>query len=139
MPDASTHETVGTHAGLWGGGGLGAYHYLTPHTAPLLEGISVLELPLVALTVWAATRLGSRLPDLIEPSDDPNHRGFAHSIAAYLLTLGKVAWLWIGVSLGSAGGPWAYARLFLAFAGIAYLSHLHLDAHSPKSIPWLSH
>jgi hypothetical protein len=88
---------------------------------PLLEGLSGAELPLYALTVWIATRLGSHFPDLIEPPDDPGHRGPFHSVTAYLLTLGKVAWLWVGLAPLSEAplptGPlWTYGRVFLVFS-----------------------
>ena len=143
MPDTETHVQVGKHLGGWGGGGAAAYHFLGPGTMPLLEGLSGAELPLYALTVWIATRLGSHFPDLIEPPDDPGHRGPFHSVTAYLLTLGKVAWLWVGLAPLSEAplptGPlWTYGRVFLVFFGASYMAHLHLDAHTPDSIPWLS-
>lgn len=138
MPATETHVQVGKHLGGWGGGGVAAYHFLTPSSIPLLESFSPVELPLYALTVWAATRIGSHLPDLIEPAEDPGHRGPFHSVTAYLLTLGKVLWLWVGFAAPSAELLWTYGRVFLVFLGISYMAHLHLDAHTPDSIPWFS-
>lgn len=148
MPATETHVQVGKHLGGWGGGGAAAYHFLTPNSIPLLESFSPVELPLYALTVWAATRIGSHLPDLIEPPEDPGHRGLFHSVTAYLLTLGKVLWLWVGFVPPSSVPPspippstgplWAYGRVFLVFLGISYMAHLHLDAHTSDSIPWFS-
>lgn len=117
---------------------MAAYHFLSSRSIPLLKGLSVTELPLYALTVWVATRIGSHLPDLIEPPEDPDHRGLFHSVTAYLLTLGKVLWLWIWFVPPTTAPLWTYGRIFVVFLGMSYVTHLHLDAHTPDSIPWIS-
>lgn len=117
---------------------MAAYHFLGPESIPLLEGISFLELPLYALIVWMASRIGSHLPDLLEPPETPQHRGFFHSVTAYLLVLTKVAWLWVWFVPASTGPIWTYTRIFIVFLGMSYAAHLHLDAHTSDSIPWFS-
>lgn len=138
MPDTETHIKVGRHLGGWGGVMTAAYHFLGPRAIPLLKGLSYWQLPIYALTVWVATRLGSRLPDLIEPPTDPDHRGLFHSFLTYLLTLGKVLWLWLWTVPGASGPVWTFGRIFLAFLGMSYLAHLHLDAQTADSIPWVT-
>jgi len=138
MPSSKTHVQVGHHIGGWSGGTIAAYHFLGPGRVPLLEGVSFLELPLYALTVWAASRLGSHLPDLLEPPETSRHRGVFHSVVAYLLVLGKVAWLWVWFVPASTGPIWTYIRIFIVFVGMSYAAHLHLDAHTSDSIPWFS-
>jgi len=138
MPNTETHVQVGKHLGGWSGGTVAAFHFLSPGSIPLLKGLSIVDLPLYAFTVWIATRIGSHLPDLIEPPEDPNHRGPFHSVTAYLLTLGKVLWLWIWYVPSSAGPLWTYGRIFIVFLGMSYVAHLHLDAHTRGSIPWVS-
>jgi len=137
MPDSETHDRAGRALHTWMGSATAATHFLTPASVPLLSGLSITELPLYALAVWCGARLGARLPDHIEPPHGPRHRGLAHSIATYLVLVAKVVWLWIGVGMETLETPWTYGRVFLFFLGLSYLTHLHMDAHTPQSLPWL--
>jgi len=89
---------------------------------------------------------GGRLPDIIEPAVHPNHRGPAHSVAfaaASTTALVKVQPTW--TDLWARQRPATLAqRLSFAFLegagagfGPGYLSHLLLDAQTPKSLPLL--
>lgn len=85
---------------------------------------------LFALLIAGGT--GARLPDLIEPASNPNHRAFFHS--AVVLTAAVYCayrlWQW---------EPEDDAEKILKWLGlgltIGYVSHLALDATTPKSIP----
>lgn len=68
------------------------------------------------------------LPDILEPADTPNHRAFFHSLAAAAL----VAWAMSGKHTKDCAPG---SKKLLLSMGFAYLSHLVLDAQTPKSIP----
>lgn len=78
---------------------------------------------------------GACLPDLLEPPDNPSHRKVLHSMA-----------------IGGAGipftisktykGDWSFAstngdRDFIIILSLGYLSHLVLDAGTPRGLPIL--
>lgn len=72
------------------------------------------------------------LPDVLEPADSPNHRGFFHS--AGLCVMGYLAYRkWITQDL-----PDAKLQMVLQILGAAYGSHLALDACTPRGLPLLS-
>jgi len=74
----------------------------------------------------------TNLPDVIEPSLHPHHRQFFHSIAfaAALIFAGKQIYEW------SPNEDWQkMLRYVLLIGGGAYLTHLVLDATTPRSIP----
>jgi membrane-bound metal-dependent hydrolase YbcI (DUF457 family) len=73
--------------------------------------------------------LGSMLPDILEPAYHPNHRSLAHSWSA----AGTMVWFAISViqSETASARQKAFWRSFLLGA----LSHLALDACTPKSLP----
>lgn len=72
--------------------------------------------------------VGSHLPDIIEPAIHPHHRDVAHSL-----------FVGVGVAHGATkvtdDSPGA---AFLRGNGAGYVSHLALDASTPRSIPLLS-
>jgi membrane-bound metal-dependent hydrolase YbcI (DUF457 family) len=91
------------------------------------EDTSFLEFGLAIL--WGAI-LGM-LPDLLEPANDPNHRGAMHSAAALTacVCLGK------GMLEGRDVASWK--KTWSVVACSAYASHLLVDGVSPRSLPLL--
>lgn len=67
-----------------------------------------------------ASALGSALPDLIEPSGDFRHRGFAHSRRV----LNKLATIFL-----------IFALLVLSAGLIGYILHLFADSTTKTGIP----
>ncbi len=81
---------------------------------------------------WSA--LATKLPDLLEPTEHPNHRQFFHS-AAFGLLVGKLsyeAYRWVPAS--DRERIW---RELILLGGGAYLLHLLLDSSTPRGIPLL--
>jgi len=74
--------------------------------------------------------LGGLLADLIEPAISPNHRGFAHSIVVVVGLIVMIA-VFCRCNSAESGGRSVALKSFAA----AYLSHLFLDACTPKGIP----
>lgn len=70
------------------------------------------------------------LPDLIEPADSPNHRGFFHSLTAAAL----LAYAITGKHTKELS---AEALLLLGVVGCSYISHIAADATTPKSIRFI--
>ena len=87
-----------------------------------------------ALLSGSWTALATRLPDLLEPAEHPNHRQFFHS-AAFGLLVGKLsyeAYRWVPAN----DSELVWCELILLGGG-AYLLHLVLDSGTPKGIPLL--
>lgn len=109
--------------------------------AAALAGLSFPE----ALTMSAAAVCASKLPDVdLKWSKGPNHRSFTHSLilGAVLLAASIFSKGWLdGISPSGGGLPedlqWLAAApgTFAVGAGVGYLSHLVLDAMTPKGIP----
>jgi len=71
------------------------------------------------------------LPDLLEPStNNPNHRGFFHSVVIAAVVLYSIK------GKHSRGLPPAF-KVFLSIVGYSYLSHLALDALTPRSLRFI--
>ncbi|MEO0082149.1 MAG: metal-dependent hydrolase [candidate division WOR-3 bacterium] len=68
-------------------------------------------------------------PDLLEPALHPNHRGLFHGLAT-----GGAA-VYGAVKNTKATAPDTWLRLLGRSAAIGYLSHLVLDATTPKGLP----
>jgi membrane-bound metal-dependent hydrolase YbcI (DUF457 family) len=67
-------------------------------------------------------------PDLIEPATSPNHRAFFHSLAFS----GVVTY----AAFGKHSENWSTEdKIAARIALLSYLSHLALDAGTPKSLP----
>ena len=72
------------------------------------------------------------LPDILEPADHPNHRQFFHGLlfAAVLGYFGYKLYKW------KPEEPWQQTLRMVGLIAIsAYLTHLAMDATTPKSIP----
>lgn len=79
------------------------------------------------------TLLGT-LPDILEPADHPNHRQFFHGLlfASVLGYSGYKLYKW------KPEEPWQeVARMVGLIAIGAYLTHLAMDATTPKSLPMI--
>lgn len=75
-----------------------------------------------------------RLPDILEPLFHPNHRQFFHGVKVLtLLSTGLIkVYQW-----GPDESFEKFVRGVILIGGIAYLSHLMLDASTPKGLPLL--
>ncbi len=76
--------------------------------------------------------LAGPLPDALEPALNPNHRGICHGWAcAALIAYGMYqAYRW------EPADEWGrFFRWLGLIGGAAYLSHLALDARTPKGLP----
>jgi membrane-bound metal-dependent hydrolase YbcI (DUF457 family) len=114
MPNAGTHAVVGTATGI-----------VTWIACQRRKGEAI---RFGGLAVGAAAGLlGGLAADLIEPATSPNHRRFAHSMAAAAALA-----IMLYVSLHCFDDEKASAFACLVFA---YLSHLLLDAHTPIGLP----
>lgn len=83
------------------------------------------------LAIGTGTAFGE-LPDILEPATNPHHRQFCHSLVV-LATVGygvKKVYDWKPED--SAGEFW---RTIALCAGAGYISHLVLDALTPRSLP----
>lgn len=92
----------------------------------------------------AVGAITARLPDLIEPATNPNHRAFFHSIAtacvaASLAFTGIVpavlATSKVQAFLTELNIPAEETALVLRWVAISYLLHLAADFTTPKCIP----
>ena len=80
----------------------------------------------------AAGTFFAALPDIIEPATNPHHRQFCHSVVVFC-AIGygiKKAYHWKPLSERHKT-----IRTLSLIAGCAYLSHLVLDASTPRSLP----
>lgn len=81
---------------------------------------------------WSA--LATKLPDLLEPAEHPNHRQFLHS-AIFGLLVGKLTYEgYCWVPANDRERVW---RELILLGGGAYLLHLVLDSITPRGIPLL--
>ena len=99
----------------------------------LAEKDEVQANPELLIAAPAVGLLFGKSPDVIEPAfKNPNHRQFFHSIAfACAVGFGlKKVYDW-----EPEDGFEKAIRLLTLCAGIGYLSHLMLDATTPKSLP----
>lgn len=87
--------------------------------------------PLVAIVIGT---ISGKLPDILEPATNPHHRQFFHSWAI----LGVVGY---GMKKAYDWNPEDRAGKFLRAvalcAGAGYISHLALDAFTPRSLPMI--
>ncbi len=118
MPSGKTHLLVG--AGL---GFAGYLIYCRVSNREFVFG--------EALLATGTCALGSVSPDVLEPAVHSWHRGPCHSV-----TVGGAAarLAWAPWTVG--GGP-DLGTLLLGFFALGYLSHLAMDACTPRSVPLL--
>ncbi|WP_194855558.1 metal-dependent hydrolase [Alloalcanivorax venustensis] len=89
------------------------------------------DLAEISISTFAAYCMG-RLPDILEPANNPLHRRFFHSMAmgGFVAYGGYKAYQWRPDSW-----PERAMRAALVAGSIAYISHLALDAFTPRSLP----
>lgn len=117
MPNGLTHQAAGAAAGVIG-------YLLDDNPEPGAMGRLVLAL---LVGVQAA-----KLPDKLEPATSPHHRQFFHSILVLCVTAFAVK----RILKWKPEETWKkLLKLTFLVAGLAYLSHLLLDAMTPMSIP----
>lgn len=114
MPNSGTHAAVGTATGI-----------VTWIACRRRRGEAVRFWGLVVGA--AAGLLGGLAADVIEPATSPNHRRFAHSMA---VAVALSALLYLAVDRWDDDEVLVFACFVFA-----YLSHLLLDACTPKGLP----
>ena len=126
MPNYETHSKTGVYTGLFTGAFFIILRLIHGEDIDTVEGIKLLGLGALGGFIGAA------LPDVFEPSfRNPNHRGIAHSVAG-------VGFLSIGVAKRFSKGKCSEQDVFVTAFGVGYLSHLVLDARTPKGLPFFS-
>ena len=104
-------------------------------TAFYLALVEVPENPLELVMMFGAVYFGGRMPDILEPATNPNHRAFLHSVAILLL----IAY---GIKLLIDWKPqddWQrLGKGLLIAAGVGYISHLVMDGMTPRGLPLLA-
>lgn len=129
MPNFKTHATTGAAiAGVvnlvWQWQRMNSSGNPPKDIGDFLSRIELIELGSVAVMGAA---VGS-IPDWLEPASNPNHRALFHS----LLTAGGVAYAGFGKHTNQLNPD---ARALVQSLCMAYLSHLSLDATTPKGLP----
>jgi membrane-bound metal-dependent hydrolase YbcI (DUF457 family) len=129
MPNFTKHLTAGAAVG--GGVNL-LWQILKIYDSPtpprdFWEALSLIDFGKVAAYAAVGAAVAS-IPDMLEPASHPNHRALFHS-----LTVGGA------VTYGAFGKhskAWSEEDRHVAHvAALSYLSHLFLDAHTPKGLP----
>jgi len=131
MPNQKKH--VATGAVVAGGANL-AYQLFKLHGSPqpppnFWEALKRVDWGKVALFSAAGGVIGA-LPDIIEPALHPNHRSVFHSVCCG----GAVTYGAFGEHTERLHEDDRHA---VQMGALAYLSHLALDAGTPKSLPFL--
>lgn len=132
MADLKRHVTVGAAVG--GGANL-VYQIARIYTSAqrpksFWDALAQVKWGRVAFFAAAGAAIAA-LPDLLEPAYHPNHRSLFHSVCCG----GALAYgVW-----GKHSERWRDEDRHAARVGaLAYLSHLLLDAGTPKSLPFIA-
>ena len=132
MPNLKTHLTTG--AAVAGGANLiyqlfQLYDSAQP-PGTFWEALTRVKWGRVGIFAVAGGAIAA-LPDLLEPADHPNHRALLHSVCCGgALTYG---------AFGKHSERWPDDDKHAIRTGaLAYLSHLALDAGTPKSLPFIA-
>jgi membrane-bound metal-dependent hydrolase YbcI (DUF457 family) len=149
MADGKTHVIWGTGAGV------------VTAFATATRQDTVLDSMLLALAGGGGGALGSRIPDIFEPALHSHHRDIAHSwtmSAAMFEVLRRRIERWRDDCVEKARTAreqryqlderdctriqwllvelfWTIARSFVPALAVGYLSHLALDAQTPRGLP----
>ncbi len=84
-----------------------------------------------ALLATGSCVLGSLAPDGLEPAITPCHRAVAHSLGAGALAVRAIGETW------RPSEDSVVQNLFIGFLALGYVSHLIMDAGTPKGLPLL--
>jgi membrane-bound metal-dependent hydrolase YbcI (DUF457 family) len=133
MPNGIIHKTTGAI--------LGPITYKLIHNnLPLTEEIELLEL-LFSFSIGISS---AKLPDMIEPAINPNHRSFFHSttFAGISTIVGIHAWKDLKEKINTKEiksingfGQHEFIDIGLIIICASVLLHLTLDAFTPKGLP----
>lgn len=117
MPNAGTHMIAGGITGAVTAASLQAE--TDPDLAEIIAGAF-------------AGGVAGRVPDILEPAVHPNHRAFFHSVGVLALVgYGTYrAYRW-----EPADDVERVVRWLAVIGGVAYMSHLILDARTPNGLP----
>src|SRR5262245_28585818 len=118
MPNAKTHVLVAAGVGV---AGYSLYCAFYQRKFDFGE----------ALVAAGVCVLGGIAPDGLEPALSPCHRSVGHSIGAGVVSASTVARTWN--TSGTGSGP----DFLLMFLALGYLTHLVLDAGTPRGLPLL--
>ena len=125
MANSKEHSDVGELIGL----GLGIASYFVKQNNTPNSEFNLLELAGYAAGGYGLGHIASKLPDIIEPATHPNHRKTFHSLVA------ASAVTWGTIKLVTDTDMNHETKTVAAVAGAAYLSHLAMDADTPKGLP----
>jgi membrane-bound metal-dependent hydrolase YbcI (DUF457 family) len=120
MPDLKQHVALGAGAGIV--------------TYAVMSHYYKRQFDLGEMLVCAAFGTAAALvPDIIEPALSPNHRSFAHSLAA------GCGLIRLAVDqCGAENQDWdQWHKILWAVATAGYLSHLVADGCTPRGLPLL--
>jgi len=113
LANGYAHSFAGTAVGL---------------AVPLIDKDAIKETSVLLIAGSLVGNFFGKLPDIIEPAfKNPNHRQFFHTAVGYGL---KKAYDWQPEDKFEK-----VIRGILLCAGAGYLSHLALDAITPRSLP----
>jgi len=129
MANSKEHSDLGGLIGL--ACGVGSYfmkHAERKKYDPNAE-VDFLELIGYSATGYGLGSLAGTLPDIIEPATDPNHRKTFHSLVA------GAAVTWGTIKLVTDTDLSHEVKTAVAVTGASYISHLVLDADTPKGLP----
>ncbi|MEJ6531816.1 metal-dependent hydrolase [Pseudoalteromonas lipolytica] len=120
MANGKTHSIAGTVVGL---------------AVPLLDKDTIKDNPELLIAGPVIGNFFGKLPDIIEPAfKNPNHRQFFHSMVV-------IAAVSYGIKKAYDWQPKdkfeKLIRGILLCTGAGYLSHLALDAITPRSLPFV--
>ena len=131
MPNLKKHIASGA---LVAGGANLVCQLVRLYTAPrrpesFLDALANVKWGRVAMFAAAGATIAA-LPDILEPARHPNHRAFFHSVCC----CGALAY----GAFGKHSKGWTDDNRDAASASaLAYISHLLLDAGTPKSLPFI--
>ena len=129
MPNFKKHVTVGAVVG--GSANLAWQLYNIFYSSNRPKGFweTVQRIDFVELVLFTAGGAAvAALPDLIEPTSNPNHRAMFHSLTC----AGAITYSGFGKH---SDKMLPHTRHALQVAALSYLSHLLLDSSTPKGIP----
>jgi membrane-bound metal-dependent hydrolase YbcI (DUF457 family) len=117
MPDAKAHIVVAAGVGIVG--------YIL-YCAHFRREFMLSE----ALVATGVCVLGGIAPDGLEPALSPCHRSLGHSLGAGLVGANTLRGAWAGTTPGEPS-------FLLLFFALGYVTHLIMDAGTPKRLPLL--
>lgn len=141
MPNATEHDDGGTWIA-------GLIELLRAGSDP---NITATQLGVRVAAAMVGGKLGAKIPDWLEPAVHSWHRSHAHSITAAVGVFEvarRTADAWDqhcrekqdeARALGQKADEWFWvaAQGFAPAVASGYLSHLLLDAQTPRGIPWI--